>query len=116
MSQWHKVFNEGGRRFGRTFEVYENDLQRKAMAAAGFVDIEYRDYCLPVGVWHPEKEAAEIGLWWKLAIEADLEGKLACAASTRFTASTPPFHDQRPEWVNANVSRQDTLTTSSISW
>ncbi|KAJ4395750.1 hypothetical protein N0V85_006445, partial [Neurospora sp. IMI 360204] len=77
ISQWHKVFNEGGRRFGRTFEVYENDLQRKAMAAAGFVDIEYKDYFIPIGVWHPEKEAAEIGLWWKLALELDLEGKLA---------------------------------------
>lgn len=46
------------------------------MEAAGFVDIEFKDIQVPVGVWHPEKGPAEIGLWWKLSLEADLEGKI----------------------------------------
>ena len=79
-SQWGKVFNEGGRRFGRTFEVYEQDLQRKAMEAAGFVDIEFKDFRVNMGGWGDDKEAAERGLWWKIAAEADLEGKHSTTA------------------------------------
>ncbi|KAA8620669.1 hypothetical protein SMACR_12884 [Sordaria macrospora] len=74
LDQWGRVFREGGKKLGRTFSVYEEDLQRKCMEAAGFVDIEFKDIQVPIGVWHPEKEEAERGLWWKLAIEADLEG------------------------------------------
>lgn len=94
MSQWPKVFNEGGRRFGRTFEVYDHDLQRKAMEAAGFVDIEFKDYLIPMGGWGCDKEAAEIGLWWKIALEADLDGKFACAADIQYAASTSPLHNE----------------------
>lgn len=77
LDQWGRVFREGGKKFGRTFSVYEEDLQRKGMEAAGFVDIQYKDSTVPIGVWHPVKEEAEKGLWWKMTIEADLEGKLA---------------------------------------
>ncbi|KAJ4405426.1 hypothetical protein N0V85_004680, partial [Neurospora sp. IMI 360204] len=73
LDQWGKVFREGGKKLGRTFSVYEEDLQRKCMEAAGFVDIEFKDISVPIGVWHPEKKEAEKGLWWKLAVEADLE-------------------------------------------
>ncbi|KAA8622073.1 hypothetical protein SMACR_09972 [Sordaria macrospora] len=76
MDQWGKVFEEGGKQLGRVFTVYEDDLQRKGMEAAGFVDIEFKDIQCPVGVWHPEKKAAERGLWYKLATEADMEGYL----------------------------------------
>ncbi|KAA8620665.1 hypothetical protein SMACR_10106, partial [Sordaria macrospora] len=46
------------------------------MEAAGFVDIEFKDMAIPVGVWHPDKDSAERGLWWKMSIEMDLEGYL----------------------------------------
>ncbi|CCC11143.1 hypothetical protein SMACR_03857 [Sordaria macrospora] len=72
--QWCKVFREGGKKLGRTFAVYQEDLQRKCMEAAGFVDIQFKDIQVPAGVWHPEKGPAEIGLWWKISVEADLEG------------------------------------------
>ncbi|KAK3948617.1 S-adenosyl-L-methionine-dependent methyltransferase [Pseudoneurospora amorphoporcata] len=74
MDQWGKVFQEGGKKLGRTFAVYEEDLQRKCMEAAGFVDIEIRDIEIPLGIWHPDKKAAERGLWWKMAVESDIEG------------------------------------------
>ncbi|KAK3399765.1 S-adenosyl-L-methionine-dependent methyltransferase [Sordaria brevicollis] len=92
MSQWAKVFNEGGRRFGRTFEVYENDLQRKGMEAAGFVDIEYKDYFIPVGGWGDDKEAAERGLWWKMTLEADLDGYLNYIFNTLKEWNDPKIH------------------------
>ncbi|EGO58690.1 hypothetical protein NEUTE1DRAFT_120669 [Neurospora tetrasperma FGSC 2508] len=74
MHQWGKVFGEAGKKLGRPFTVYEDDLQRKGMEAAGFVDIEFKDIQCPMGVWHPDKKAAERGLWYKIAVEEDLEG------------------------------------------
>lgn len=43
LGQWGKIFEEGGRLSGRTFKVVPEGLQRKAMEAAGFVDIQERD-------------------------------------------------------------------------
>ena len=78
LDQWGKIFTKSGQKLGRTFGVYESDVQRKGMEAAGFVDIQYRDIEIPIGVWHPDKKAAEKGLWYKLALEADLEGQSLC--------------------------------------
>ena len=75
IDQWGKVFQEGGKKTGRTFSIVELDLQKKAMEAAGFVDVTIRDIEVPCGVWHPNKKDAERGLWWKMTIESDLEGK-----------------------------------------
>ena len=75
LDQWGIVFREGTKKLGRTFSVYEEDLQRKGMEAAGFVDIKFKDTLVPIGVWHPDKTQAEIGLWWKIAVESDIEGK-----------------------------------------
>lgn len=54
MGQWGKLFIEGGRRIGNSFTVYRDDVQRKAMEAAGFVDIQtfefkVRDHSGPRG-------------------------------------------------------------------
>ena len=43
LGQWGKIFVEGGRCSGRPFTVVDDGLQRKAMEAAGFVDIQERD-------------------------------------------------------------------------
>jgi hypothetical protein len=40
LGQWGKFFLKGGEKSGRPFTVFEDGLQRKAMEAAGFVDIE----------------------------------------------------------------------------
>lgn len=39
ISQWTKFFVEGGKKSGRVFTVVEDELQRKGMEKAGFVDI-----------------------------------------------------------------------------
>ena len=44
LGQWGRIFAEGGKKIGRTFQVVENDLQVKAMEAAGFVDIQEWTY------------------------------------------------------------------------
>lgn len=40
LGQWSKFFVEGGKKLGSSFLVLEEDLQRKGMEAAGFVDIQ----------------------------------------------------------------------------
>lgn len=107
LDQWGRVFTEGGNKFGRTFDVYEQDLQRKAMEAAGFVDIQYKDILCPIGVWHKDKEAAEIGLWWKMTLEADLEGYLNYICHMLLgwkTEETKVFCQHvRKEWADPNT-------------
>jgi hypothetical protein len=40
LKQWGRFFVEGGRKFGRSFTVVDDGLQRKSMESAGFVDID----------------------------------------------------------------------------
>lgn len=44
LGQWGKFFVEGGKIIGRPFTVVDDDLQRKGMEAAGFVDIQEFEY------------------------------------------------------------------------
>ena len=39
LGQWGRIYQEGGKKFGRSFKAVEDNLPRKAMEAAGFVDI-----------------------------------------------------------------------------
>lgn len=40
LGQWGPLFINGGRQIGRSFTVVEEEIQRKAMEEAGFVDIQ----------------------------------------------------------------------------
>ena len=44
MDQWGKLYVEGGRKFDRPFTVFPDDLQRKGIEGAGFVDVEERTF------------------------------------------------------------------------
>lgn len=44
LSQWSQFFVEGGKKLRRTFLVLEEEVQRKGMEAAGFVDIQEIDF------------------------------------------------------------------------
>lgn len=107
LDQWGKVFSEGGKKFGRTFNVYQDDLQRKGMEAAGFTDIEFKDIIVPIGVWHPDKKAAEVGLWFKMTLEMDMEGYLNYVFNTLMgwtPEETKLFAAHaRKEWNDPNI-------------
>lgn len=107
LGQWGKVFSEGGKKFGRTFDGVEEDLQRKGMEAAGFVDIEVKDILCPIGTWHPDKEAAERGLWWKMSLDMDLEGYLTyiCANLLGWTVEETKVYcaHVRKEWADRSI-------------
>ncbi|KAK0719338.1 hypothetical protein B0H67DRAFT_485762, partial [Lasiosphaeris hirsuta] len=74
MGQWTKVFWEGGKKFGRTFKVVEDDMQIKGMEAAGFVDLVVKEITIPFGPWPNDSSQKEIGLFSKLTMESDVEG------------------------------------------
>lgn len=44
ISQWTKFLVEGGKKMGRSFTVVDDELQRKAMEKAGFVNIEEHNW------------------------------------------------------------------------
>ncbi|KAM0360481.1 hypothetical protein ACHAP4_002560 [Fusarium culmorum] len=74
MSQWQKFFVEGGRKMGRPFTVFQDELQKKAMQEAGFIDIEERNFKNPVGGWPKDPEAQSIGQYTQATLEQDGKG------------------------------------------
>lgn len=40
IQQWSRFFLDGGEKLGRSFYIWERELQRKGMEKAGFVDIQ----------------------------------------------------------------------------
>lgn len=47
MGQWGGIFIEGGRQSGRSFTVVKDEVQRKAMEAAGFQGIQEKNIKVP---------------------------------------------------------------------
>jgi len=82
LGQWGKIFTEGGRQSGRTFTVVYDELQRKAMEAAGFVDIQERNIKQPIGRWPKDQRLKEIGEVTQLTLEQDAEGYVLFMANT----------------------------------
>ncbi|KPA35596.1 demethylmenaquinone methyltransferase [Fusarium langsethiae] len=82
LDQWGKIFIEGGKKLGSSFTVYEDELQRKAMEAAGFVDIQQLEYKTPIGGWPKDPAMKELGQFAKMAFLADPEGFVLFVANT----------------------------------
>ena len=75
MDIYGKVLWEGGKKLGHTFRHYEDDIQRKGMEAAGFVDIVTHEFRAPIGTWPTDPGLKEIGLWTRYSFSSDAEGK-----------------------------------------
>ncbi|KAL2669890.1 hypothetical protein Neosp_015187 [[Neocosmospora] mangrovei] len=80
-SEWGKFFIEGAKKMGRSCTVVEDDVQRKSMEAAGFVDIQYVDKKVPIGGWPRDPKQKEIGQYLQASLEQDLEGYVLYMAS-----------------------------------
>ncbi|KAF5654848.1 methyltransferase [Fusarium sp. NRRL 25303] len=76
MKRWGEVFEEGGQRAGRSFAMIREDVQRKSMEEAGFVNIHVVDLKAPVGPWHTEERLRQVGHYMQAALERDYEGYL----------------------------------------
>lgn len=52
MHEWGKFFIEGGKKMGQTFTILEDDVQRKCMEEAGFINIhiDNRKVSVPLSI------------------------------------------------------------------
>ncbi|KAF4967018.1 hypothetical protein FSARC_5390 [Fusarium sarcochroum] len=82
MHQWGKFFVEGGKKIGRSFTVVEDGVQRKAIEKAGFVDLEERNFKVPIGGWPKDAKQKEIGKYARATLEQDIEGYVLFMANT----------------------------------
>ncbi|KAI1333891.1 S-adenosyl-L-methionine-dependent methyltransferase [Xylariaceae sp. FL0016] len=92
LGQWGRVFAEAGKKFGRSFQPIEDDLQRKAMEKAGFVDIKEYNFKTPVGSWPANPKLKEIGGYNRYAMEQDIEGLVLFIWSTVMGWSKEEIH------------------------
>ncbi|KAF7544847.1 hypothetical protein G7Z17_g9627 [Cylindrodendrum hubeiense] len=82
MHQWGKFFVEGGKKIGRSFTIVEDGVQKKSIEEAGFVNIEERNFKVPIGAWPKEPKLKEIGRYAQATLEQDIEGYVLFMAST----------------------------------
>lgn len=75
MIMWRDLFAEGGKKLGHPFTMISDDIQRKGMEEAGFVDLTVKDIKVPMGPWPADPKLKEIGQWAQYTLEQDLEGK-----------------------------------------
>ncbi|KAI0538717.1 S-adenosyl-L-methionine-dependent methyltransferase [Xylaria digitata] len=115
LDQWGRVFSEAGKKFGRTFRPVEEDIQVKAMQAAGFVDLKVYNMKTTLGPWPADPKHKEIGQYARLALEQDVEGFImymwttvlgwtreeitVYAAHLRRELRSPNFHAYYPQRV-----------------
>ncbi|OTA62902.1 S-adenosyl-L-methionine-dependent methyltransferase [Hypoxylon sp. EC38] len=71
---WNMLYGRATEKLGVSFYPIDDDVQRKAFEAAGFVNIEVRDYKFPIGGWPADKRLAEIGQYVQLTMLNDVEG------------------------------------------
>lgn len=74
ISQWGPLFFTGGDKIGINFRTIEDNLQIKAMEAAGFVDVEVHDYKVPSGIWPKDPRQLQIGMLFMYSALNDIEG------------------------------------------
>lgn len=68
------LFDEAGKKTGRSFRVLHDNEQRKGMEAAGFTDIQEYNVKMPIGGWPADPKLSEIGQYIQLTLENDIEG------------------------------------------
>ncbi|KAF4998523.1 hypothetical protein FDECE_11764 [Fusarium decemcellulare] len=81
MAEWGRFFIEGGKKMGQTFTILEDDLQRKYMEEAGFINIHIDNRKVPISGWPQDPRKKEIGQFVHAALEQDLEGYILYMAS-----------------------------------
>ncbi|KND91765.1 hypothetical protein TOPH_03891 [Tolypocladium ophioglossoides CBS 100239] len=71
---WNKLLIEAGKKAGRSFLIKTENLQRKGLEEAGFVDIQEVTYKSPINGWPKDPHLAEIGRYIELTMDNDIEG------------------------------------------
>ncbi|KAF5011682.1 hypothetical protein FDECE_2220 [Fusarium decemcellulare] len=87
MAQWDKIFIEASEKIGNTFTVVADEIQRPAMAEAGFVDIQEWNGKCPLSPWPKDPKLKEIGKFGEVFGTQDPEGLVNFVAN--FLGWTP---------------------------
>ncbi|KAL6362830.1 hypothetical protein LRP88_04141 [Fusarium phalaenopsidis] len=82
MSQWGKLFVQGGLKIGRSFTLVDDEEQRKGMEAAGFIDIQEFNIKVPLGDWPKDPKLKEMGRFSRATLEQDTEGYVLYMATS----------------------------------
>ncbi|KAF4964840.1 hypothetical protein FSARC_7268 [Fusarium sarcochroum] len=72
IQKWNYLCSQGGPAFARNFTEVENDVE--LLQAAGFVDIQVKDFKIPVGGWAKDPKLRLVGQFLRATIANDLEG------------------------------------------
>ncbi|KAF5691039.1 methyltransferase [Fusarium denticulatum] len=88
LSQWKKFFVEGGRKMGRPFTIFEENIQRQGMREAGFLNMEERDFKNPGGGWPKDPKQRSVGQFKQAAFEQDAQGTVL-HKGTEYSVATP---------------------------
>ncbi|KAI5456714.1 S-adenosyl-L-methionine-dependent methyltransferase [Mariannaea sp. PMI_226] len=74
LATWAKLYVDGGKKTGMSFNVVRDQLQNKGMEEAGFVNVQVSNYKAPIGPWAKDKSLAQIGQITQAAMLNDIEG------------------------------------------
>lgn len=69
---WGEVVVDMGRKFGKSFTIWEESAER--MRKAGFVDVVEVHYTWPMNGWPEDEKARNIGRWNQLRLMDGVEG------------------------------------------
>ncbi|KDN68531.1 putative UMTA [Colletotrichum sublineola] len=72
--EWNRIFDQGGKKMGRSFTVAQGHTMRDNMEEAGFVDVVEKKFKLPIHGWPKDPQLQQAGLLIQLALEESLEG------------------------------------------
>ena len=79
--KWCENQEEAAKKMGITLRFFGSEY-KTMMEAAGFQDVEVREYKLPIGPWPADKELKEVGLFQLAAMLEGIDG-LTLALWTR---------------------------------
>lgn len=74
LQRWNDLYVKAGAMTGAPFTVVADDLQRKAVTAAGYVEMESKTMKIPTSGWARDPTLAEVGRIVHAALDNDAEG------------------------------------------
>ncbi|KAK3400619.1 S-adenosyl-L-methionine-dependent methyltransferase [Sordaria brevicollis] len=75
VAQWGPMWHAAGRKIGQVF-LDDSTMIEDGLKDAGFVNINVKDYKIPLSPWSDDKKMHELGLYFYVALTQDLEGVL----------------------------------------
>ncbi|KAI1391888.1 S-adenosyl-L-methionine-dependent methyltransferase [Hypoxylon trugodes] len=90
---WNSLYRNAGQRLGVSFQPIQDDVQKKAIEGAGFVNVHIRDFKFPIGGWPADENLAEIGKYAQLTLLNDAEGYTIFLWNTVMGENAPGYQE-----------------------